>query len=82
MAEQGFAGFSAGGWFGLLTPAGVPEEAVAAYHRAATAALADAAIARRIDAMGGPPIGSTPAAFAAHIRAETERWRGVLARAR
>jgi tripartite-type tricarboxylate transporter receptor subunit TctC len=82
MAEQGFAGFSAGGWYGLLTPAGVPEEAIGAYHRAATAALADATTARRIGDMGGPPIGSTPLEFRAHIRAETERWRGVLARAR
>jgi tripartite-type tricarboxylate transporter receptor subunit TctC len=82
LAEQGFAGFSAGGWYGLLTPAGVPEEAVGAYHRAATAALADATTARRINDMGGPPIGSTPAEFRAHIRAETDRWRGVLARAR
>jgi len=82
MPEQGFAGFVAGGWYGLLTPSGVPEDAIAAYHRAATAALADSTIARRIGDMGGPPIGSTPLEFRAHIRAETERWRGVLARAR
>jgi tripartite-type tricarboxylate transporter receptor subunit TctC len=60
----------------------VPEEAIGAYHAAATAALAEENVARRIADMGGPPIGSTPAAFRAHIRAETERWRGVLARAR
>jgi tripartite-type tricarboxylate transporter receptor subunit TctC len=82
MAEQGFAGFTAGGWYGLLSPAGVPEEAIGAYHAAATAALAEETVARRIADMGGPPIGSTPAVFRAHIRAETERWRGVLARAR
>lgn len=82
MAEQGFAGFSAGGWYGLLTPAGVPEEAVMAYHRAAVAALAEPAVAARIGAMGGPPIGGTPGEFRTHIQAETERWRAVLARAR
>ncbi len=82
MEEQGFADFVAGGWYGLLTPAGVPEDAIGAYHRAATAALADATTARRIGDMGGPPIGSTPLEFRAHIRTETERWRGVLARAR
>jgi tripartite-type tricarboxylate transporter receptor subunit TctC len=81
MAEQGFPGYSAGGWYGLLSPAGVPEEAVMAIHRAAVAALAEPSVATRINAMGGPPIGSTPAEFQAHIRAETERWRGVLARA-
>ncbi len=81
MVEQGFPGFSAGGWYGLLSPAGVPEEAVMAINRAAVAALAEPNVATRISAMGGPPIGSTPSEFQAHIRAETERWRGVLARA-
>ena len=81
MAEQGFPGFSAGGWYGLLSPAGVPEEVVRALHAAAVAALAEPEVARRIDEMGGPPIGSSPAEFRAHIEAETARWRGVLAAA-
>jgi tripartite-type tricarboxylate transporter receptor subunit TctC len=81
LAEQGFTGFSAGGWYGLLTPAGVPEEAIRAYHLAATGALAEPNVARRISEMGGPPIGSSPLEFRAHIQSETERWRGVLARA-
>lgn len=81
LAEQGFPGFSAGGWYGLLSPAGVPEEAVAAFHQAAIGALAEPLVTRRISEMGSPPIGSSPQAFRAHIQAETERWRGVLARA-
>ena len=81
LAEQGFPGFSAGGWYGLLTPAGVPEEAIRAYHQAATAALAEPNIARRISDMGGPPIGNSPLEFRAHIQSEMERWRGVMSRA-
>ncbi|UPY34867.1 tripartite tricarboxylate transporter substrate binding protein [Sediminicoccus sp. KRV36] len=81
LAEQGFPGFSAGGWYGLLTPAGVPEEAIRAYHLAATAALAEPHVTRRISEMGGPPIGSSPLEFRAHIQSEMERWRGVMARA-
>jgi tripartite-type tricarboxylate transporter receptor subunit TctC len=82
MAEQGFAGFSAGGWYGLLAPAGVPEDAVRVVHAAAVAALAEPDIARRIGEMGGPPIGGTPAEFRAHIGAETARWRAVMQAAR
>lgn len=81
LAEQGFPGFSAGGWYGLLSPAGVPEEAVRALHLAAKAALAEPNVARRVNEMGGPPIGSTPLEFRAHIQAETEKWRGVMSRA-
>lgn len=79
--EQGFPDYSAGGWYGLLSPAGVPEEVIRALHLAATAALAEPLVARRISEMGGPPIGSSPAEFRQHIAAETERWRGVLAQA-
>ncbi len=82
MAEQGFPGFTAGGWYGLLSPGGVAEEVVLALHRAATAALAEPEVARRVAEMGGPPIGNSPAEFRAHIRSETERWRGVMAAAR
>ncbi|MBC4018468.1 tripartite tricarboxylate transporter substrate binding protein [Siccirubricoccus deserti] len=78
MAEQGFPGFSAGGWYGLLAPAGVPEEAVRALHVAAVAALAEPEVARRIGEMGGPPVGNSPAAFRAHILAEMTRWREVM----
>ena len=81
MAEAGFPGFTAGGWYGLLSPAGVPEEAVARYHQAAAEALAEPDVARRITEMGEPPIGAGPQDFRRHIIAETERWRGVLARA-
>jgi len=80
-AEQGFPGFSAGGWYGLLTPAGVPEEVVRVYNVAATGALGESIVARRIAEMGGPPIGNAPLEFRAHIQSETERWRSVLARA-
>jgi tripartite-type tricarboxylate transporter receptor subunit TctC len=82
MAEQGFPGFTAGGWYGLLSPAGVAEEVVMTLHRAATAALAEPEVARRVSDMGGPPIGNTPQEFRSHIGRETERWRGVMAAAR
>jgi tripartite-type tricarboxylate transporter receptor subunit TctC len=81
LAEQNFPGFSAGGWYGLLSPAGIPEEAVRGLHEAAVAALAEPEVARRIGDMGGPPIGSSPAEFRTHIEAETARWRGVMATA-
>jgi len=79
MAEQGFPGFIAGGWYGLLSPGGVPDEVVGALHRAAVAAMAEPEVARRISEMGGPPVANSPGEFRAHIRSEMERWRGVMA---
>jgi tripartite-type tricarboxylate transporter receptor subunit TctC len=39
VAEQGFPGFAAAAWFGLLAPAGTPPAVVERAHRAAVAAL-------------------------------------------
>ena len=82
MAEQGFPGFSAGGWYGLLSPGGVAEEVVRTLHAAAVAALAEPEVNRRVSDMGGPPIGNSPGEFRAHIQAEMLRWRAVMAAAR
>ncbi len=39
VAEQGFPGFAAAAWFGLLAPAGTPSAVVERAHRTAVAAL-------------------------------------------
>ena len=82
MAEQGFPGFTAGGWYGLLAPGGVGDDVVRVLHAAAVQALAEPEVNRRVAEMGSPAIGGTPEAFRAHIRAETARWRSVMAAAR
>lgn len=78
MDEAGVAGFEAGGWYGLLAPAGVPSEVVARLHAEAVSALRDPAMAKRIGEMGSPEVAGTPEAFRALIAAETEKWRKVL----
>jgi tripartite-type tricarboxylate transporter receptor subunit TctC len=78
MAEAGMAGFEAGGWYGLLAPAGVPPEVLARLHAEAAAALRDPEMARRIAEMGSPGVSGTPEAFRALIAAETAKWRSVL----
>ncbi len=78
MHEAGLEGFEAGGWYGFLGPAGLPEAVVARLHAEAVKALREPEAMRRIADMGSPNITSTPEEFRAHIRAEMERWRGVL----
>lgn len=78
VAEAGMPGFEAGGWYGLLSPAGVPPEVVSRLHAEAVAALREPEMARRIAEMGSPDVSSTPEAFRALIAAETEKWRKVL----
>ncbi|MBD0271785.1 MAG: tripartite tricarboxylate transporter substrate binding protein [Acetobacteraceae bacterium] len=78
MAEAGMPGFEAGGWYGLLAPAGVPTEAVSRLHAEAVAALREPEMAKRIAEMGSPDVAGTPEAFRALIADETEKWRKVL----
>jgi len=78
VAEQGFPGFEAAAWFGLVAPAGTPPEVVARIGRDAAAALQEPAMARRIAEFALVPVGSTPEAFAAMIPGEIARMAGVL----
>ncbi|MBL6459050.1 tripartite tricarboxylate transporter substrate binding protein [Belnapia sp. T6] len=78
MEEAGLPGFQAGGWYGLLAPAGVSQEVVDRLHAATVAVLHEPDVAPRILEMGSLNISSTPDQFREHIRQETERWRHVM----
>ena len=78
MSEAGLEGFEAGGWYGLVAPAGIPAEIVAQLHAETVAALKESEMARRIAEMASPNITSTPEEFRAFIAAETQKWKSVL----
>lgn len=85
-AEAGLPAVEATAWFGVVGPARMPAAAVARINQEIEAALADPAIWRRFDELGGmradlaPGGGSTPAAFDSFIRAEVEKWGDVVRR--
>ena len=78
MSESGLEGFEAGGWYGLVAPAGIPAEIVAQLHAETVAALKEPEMARRIAEMASPNITSTPDEFRAFIASEIQKWRAVL----
>ena len=78
MSEAGLDGFEAGGWYGLVAPAGIPQEIVNQLHAETVAALKEPEMARRIAEMASPNITSTPQEFREFIAAETQKWRSVL----
>ena len=82
VAEAGLEGFEAGGWYGLVAPAGIPADIVAQLHAETVAALKDPEMARRIADMASPNVTSTPEEFRAFIASETQKWRSVLLAAR
>ena len=71
-------GYEASQWYGLSAPKNTPHDIVDKLNREINAALADPAMLARLGAIGGEPLPGTPAAFAALIADETEKWAKVV----
>jgi tripartite-type tricarboxylate transporter receptor subunit TctC len=78
MDEQGFPGFHATAWFGLMAPAGTPQEIIGKLHAATVKGLAAADVKSKLDALGMVAIAGTPAEFAAVIKSEIPYWEKVV----
>jgi tripartite-type tricarboxylate transporter receptor subunit TctC len=59
MAESGFPGFDATGWFGLMAPAGTSPAVVDKIHRDAVSILSLPESRKRLDELGLEPIGNS-----------------------
>ena len=73
-------GYEAVSWYGVFAPAGTPAAIVTRVNSEVVSILQTPDVRRRLMESGVIPASSSPDAFAAYIRAETERW-GKLIRA-
>jgi tripartite-type tricarboxylate transporter receptor subunit TctC len=65
-------------WFGLLAPAGTPQDVLDKLHLETVNALATPQIRKKFDELGLEPIGNTPDEFAVVIRKEIPEWAKVI----
>jgi tripartite-type tricarboxylate transporter receptor subunit TctC len=82
--EAGLAGFGPNGegvvnWSGLAAPAATPDAVVARLQAEVARALQAPEMREFLTGLASEPGGMPPAAFAALLREETERWRDVAA---
>jgi tripartite-type tricarboxylate transporter receptor subunit TctC len=77
VAESGYPGFSAQGWFGLFGPANLPPKIVEALNKAVTDALRDPEVIAKFEKLGVIPDPNTPASFASFLQVEDRRWGGI-----
>lgn len=77
-AEAGVKGLVFGAWKGLMVPAATPQDIVERLHAASVKALANPEFRKRLSELGAEPVGSTPAQFAAVIKAETASWAALV----
>jgi len=78
IAEDGVPGFEATQWYGLIAPAGTPQAVVNRLNNALVKTLDSADVKKRLAADSSEAVGSTPAEFAAFIKAELARWAPVV----
>jgi tripartite-type tricarboxylate transporter receptor subunit TctC len=78
IAEQGYPGFNAGTWYGLLVPAGTPPDVVQKLNEVGNAALKAPAIVERVEAEGGIVLGGSSAAFSEKLRVDNDKWSKVI----
>lgn len=78
VSEAGLSGYDSTGWFGVVAPAGTPPEVVARLNAEITGALNDEANKTAMRNLGVEPAPSTPEAFEAYIRSESQKWSRVI----
>ena len=79
IAESGLPGYEVSGWCGLLAPSKTPADIIAALHAAVIDILGEDGTRTKLLSAGAEPVGSSPAGFAATIKAEIEKWADVAA---
>jgi tripartite-type tricarboxylate transporter receptor subunit TctC len=73
VAEE-LPGFEVVGWYGVIGPAGMPENVVTRLHAELIRALALPEVRQRIAGDGAEPVGSSPAEFRAFMNADLAKW--------
>jgi len=67
-------GFTAVAWFGVLAPAGTPAAVIARLSAEFNRIIHEPDTEKQFAAIGGEPVGGSPASFAAFIHQEITRW--------
>lgn len=78
VAEQGFPGFDATSWGGLLAPAGTPKDVVDRMSAELKSALADKEVQDKLESVGSFAAYGTPEQTGARMRQDFERWGKVI----
>ncbi|CAM3422580.1 tripartite tricarboxylate transporter substrate binding protein [Bordetella flabilis] len=71
-------GFDAANWFVLAVPAGTPQARIQKLYDASVRAMKQPAIVEFMNRNGIAPILDSPPEAARYIRAEADKWRGVV----
>ena len=77
-AEAGLPNYTFASWFGIFAPARTPQAIVKALNAELVRIIREPETRRLFVDLGIEPLGTSPDAFAAFVRAEIERWGAAI----
>ncbi len=78
VAEAGLKNYETGSWYGVVAPAGTPRYAIDKLNSEIVRITKSPQVTNKLVEEAVIPVGSTPAEFAAYIKAEIARWGKVI----
>jgi tripartite-type tricarboxylate transporter receptor subunit TctC len=78
VAELGYPQLATSSWTGLLAPAGLPADVVAALNRATNKVLADPDVKQRFDKLGALPTPSAPGDLSRLLASDSQRFGALI----
>jgi tripartite-type tricarboxylate transporter receptor subunit TctC len=78
MIEVGYPALDSGAWIGAVVATGTPAAIIARLNSEVAKAVKDPALSKIFLDQMIEPVGSTPAAFGAFLRAEHDKWGKVI----
>lgn len=82
IAESGVPGFDVTSWYAVFAPSTVPAVVVQRLNASLKKTMAMPAILERLHKLGADPLRYTPEEADKFVRAEVEKWRGVIEKAK
>ena len=74
-------GFEVVNWFGMVLPSGTPRDVMLRLNSEVNKVLALPEVREKLIALGTDPLGGTPEAFGALIKADTSKWANIIRQA-
>jgi tripartite-type tricarboxylate transporter receptor subunit TctC len=78
VADAGLPGFEVVSWYGLIGPAGMPQNVVKRLNSEATKGAGSSGFRARMEPLGFEVITSTPERMAQMLAADSARWAAVI----
>jgi tripartite-type tricarboxylate transporter receptor subunit TctC len=77
-AQAGYGTVLSDNWYGLSAPASVPADVLDKLQKAAVKTIASAEFKRQVESQNAAPAPTTPAEYAAFVKAEQAKWGPVV----